>query len=171
MGVRLGRHARGLFLIFSRRHIVALSTPYHGHCLVQYCDTNSMARIDWFELLCVCRLAISLERSVTPCLTLPVIVCIVRSVTHYYGIHTMDDKTIAVLLALKSIRQLCEDEDADLQEMIESLTGKPGKLNKDDRLWLESMYGQSMVWGRVGTRVGNMINETLFESLDKMESD
>ena len=83
----------------------------------------------------------------------------------------MDDATIAVLIALKSIRQLCEDEDADIQDMIESLTGKPGKLNKDDRLWLESMYGQSMVWGRVGTRVGNMINETLFESLDKMEAD
>ena len=40
MGVRLGRHARGLSLIFSRRHIVATSTPLHGHCLVQYCDTN-----------------------------------------------------------------------------------------------------------------------------------
>ena len=83
----------------------------------------------------------------------------------------MDDATIAVLIALKSIRQLCEDEDADIQDMIESLTGKPGKLNKDDRLWLESMYAQSMVWGRVGTRVGNMINETLFESLDKLESE
>ena len=83
----------------------------------------------------------------------------------------MDDATIAVLIALKSIRQLCEDEDDDIQEMIESLTGKPGKLNKDDRLWLESMHGQSLVWSRVGTRVGNMINETLFESLDKMESE
>ena len=83
----------------------------------------------------------------------------------------MDEKTIAVLLALKSIRQLCEDEDADLQEMIESLTEKPGKLNLADKQWLESMYGQSMVWGRVGTRVGNMINETLFDSLDKMEAD
>ena len=83
----------------------------------------------------------------------------------------MDDATIAVLIALKSIRQLCEDEDDDIQEMIESLTGKPGKLNKDDRLWLESMYGQSLVWSRVGTRVGNMINETLFESLDKLESE
>ena len=83
----------------------------------------------------------------------------------------MDDATIAVLIALKSIRQLCEDEDADIQDMIGSLTEKSGKLNKDDRLWLESMYGQSMVWGRVGTRVGNMINETLFESLDKLESE
>jgi len=89
MGVRRGRHARGLSLIFSRRHIVATSTPLHGHCLVQYCATNSMVRIDWFELLCVLGLAISLERSVAPLLTLPWIVCIVRSVTHYYGIHTM----------------------------------------------------------------------------------
>ena len=83
----------------------------------------------------------------------------------------MDDATIAVLIALKSIRQLCEDEDADIQDMIESLTGKPGKLNKDDRLWLESMYGQSMVWGRVGTRVGNMINETLFNALDTLDDE
>ena len=83
----------------------------------------------------------------------------------------MDEKTIAVLLALKSIRQWCEDEDDDVQEMIEPLSNKPGKLNKDDAKWLESLYGQSMIWARVGTRVGNMINETLFDSLDKMESD
>ena len=58
MGGRPGRHARGLFLIFDRRHIVAVSTPIRCHCLVQYCDTNSMVRNRWFELnglnCCVC---------------------------------------------------------------------------------------------------------------------
>ena len=169
MGVRLGRHARGLSLIFSRRHIVALSTPYHGHCLVQYCATNSMVRIDWSGLPCVCRLAISLTGAVTPCLTLPVIVCIVRSVTHYYGIHTMDDKTIAVLIALKIIREWCEDQDSDIQDMIEPLRNKGRKISKDDAEWLERLYGQSLVWSQVGTKVGNMINETLFDALDLVE--
>ena len=56
--------------------------------------------------MCVCRLAISLTGSVigsvTLCLTLPVIVCIVRSVTHYYGIHTMTAELEETLRNIKS---------------------------------------------------------------------
>ncbi len=82
----------------------------------------------------------------------------------------MDPKTIAVLVALKTIRQWCEDQDAEVHTMIESIQNQD-KINRDDKLWKESLFGQSIVWAEVGTRVGNMINETLFESLDKMESD
>ena len=82
----------------------------------------------------------------------------------------MDDKTIAVLTALKSILQLCEDRDAEVQDMIESIQNQ-NRITNDDKLWKESLFGQSIVWAEVGTRVGNMINETLFESLDKLESE
>ena len=82
----------------------------------------------------------------------------------------MDDKTIAVLTALKSIQQLCEDRDAEVQDMIESIQNQ-NRITNDDKLWKESLFGQSIVWAEVGTRVGNMINETLFESLDKLESE
>jgi hypothetical protein len=82
----------------------------------------------------------------------------------------MDDATIAVLAALKSIRQLCDDKDDEVQDMIESIQNQD-KITRDDKLWKESLFGQSLVWSEVGTRVGNMINETLFESLDKLESE
>ena len=166
MGVRRGRRARGLSLIFGRRHIVATSTPYHGHCLVQYCDTNSMVRIDWSELPCVCRLAISLERSVAPWLTLPRIVYIVRSVTHYYGIHTMDDKTLSVLIALKTLRQYCEDQDTEVLNLIDELSDAN---DKSDNAFIDRLYAHHHIWGKVGTKVGNMINETLFDALDLVE--
>ena len=78
----------------------------------------------------------------------------------------MDDKTLAVLVALKTLSEWCEDQDSDIQDMIEPLRSKGRKISKDDAEWLESLYGQSMVWGTVGTRVGNMINETLFGALD-----
>jgi len=82
----------------------------------------------------------------------------------------MDDATIAVLTALKSIRQWCEDQDVEVHNMIESIQNQD-KITRDDKLWKESLFGQSLVWSEVGTRVGNMINETLFESLDKLESE
>ncbi len=82
----------------------------------------------------------------------------------------MDDKTIAVLIALKSIRQWCEDQDADIHTMIESIQNQD-KITRDDKLWKASLLDQSIVWAEVGTRVGNMINESLFESLDKLESE
>jgi hypothetical protein len=82
----------------------------------------------------------------------------------------MDDATIAVLIALKSIRQWCEDQDVEVHNMIESIQNQD-KITRDDKLWKESLFGQSIVWAEVGTRVGNMINETLFESLDKLESE
>jgi len=82
----------------------------------------------------------------------------------------MDDATIAVLIALKSIRQWCEDQDVEVHNMIESIQNQD-KITRDDKLWKESLFGQSLVWSEVGTRVGNMINETLFESLDKLESE
>ena len=80
----------------------------------------------------------------------------------------MDDKTIAVLVALKSIRQWCEDQDAEVHTMIESIQNQ-NRITNDDKLWKESLFGQSLVWVEVGMRVGNMINETLFESLDRLE--
>ena len=163
MGVRRGRHARGLSLIFSRRHIVATSTPLRGHCLVQYCATNSMVRIDWSGLLCVCRLAISLTGSVALCLTLPWIVCIVRSVTHYYGIHTMNDKTLAVLTALKTIRLYCEEQDTEVMNLIDELSDANDRA---DNHFIERLYAHHHIWGKVGTKVGNMINDTLFDALD-----
>ena len=54
--------------------------------------------------------------------------------------------------------------------MIESIQNQD-KITRDDKLWKESLLDQSIVWAEVGTRVGNMINETLFESLDKLESE
>ncbi len=76
----------------------------------------------------------------------------------------MDDKTIAVLDTLKSLRQLCEDKDAEVQNMIESIQNQD-KISREDELWKESLFGQSIVWDEVGTRVGNMILETVFEAL------
>ena len=78
----------------------------------------------------------------------------------------MDDKTIAVLVALKIIREWCDDQDSDIQDMIEPLREQGRKISKDDAEWLESLYGQSLVWSQVGTKVGNMINDTLFTALD-----
>ena len=58
----------------------------------------------------MCRLAISLTGSVAPWLTLPWIVCIVRSVTHYYGIHNMttpQDRYLSIM----STDEICEQLD------------------------------------------------------------
>jgi hypothetical protein len=76
----------------------------------------------------------------------------------------MDDKTLAVLIALKTIRQYCEDQDTEVMDLIDELSDTNDKA---DNAFAERLYSQHTVWGTVGTKVGNMINNTLFEALDK----
>jgi len=79
----------------------------------------------------------------------------------------MDDKTIAVLTALKTIRLYCEEQDTDVMELIDELSDANDKA---DNAFIERLYSQQQVWAKVGTKVGNMINDTLFTALDLEKS-
>ena len=39
-----------------------------------------------------------------------------------------------------------------------------------DNAFIERLYSQQQVWAKVGTKVGNMINDTLFTALDLEQS-
>ena len=79
----------------------------------------------------------------------------------------MDDKTIAVLTALKTIRQYCEEQDTETLNLIDELSDAN---DKSDNAFIERLYSQQQVWAKVGTKVGNMINDTLFTALDLEQS-
>jgi len=75
----------------------------------------------------------------------------------------MDDKTLAVLTALKTIRLYCEEQDTEVMKLIDELSDANDKA---DNHFIERLYAHHHIWGKVGTKVGNMINETLFDALD-----
>ena len=78
----------------------------------------------------------------------------------------MDDKTIAVLTALKTIRLYCEEQDTEVLDLIDELSDANDKA---DNHFIERLYAHHHIWGKVGTKVGNMINDTLFTALDMGE--
>ena len=75
----------------------------------------------------------------------------------------MDDKTIAVLIALKTLRQYCEDQDTEVMDLIDELSDAN---DKSDNAFIDRLYAHHHIWAKVGTKVGNMINDTLFTALD-----
>ena len=79
----------------------------------------------------------------------------------------MDDKTIAVLTALKTIRQYCEEQDTETLNLIDELSDAN---DKSDNAFIDRLYAHHHIWGKVGTKVGNMINDTLFTALDLEKS-
>ena len=79
----------------------------------------------------------------------------------------MDDKTIAVLTALKTIRQYCEVQDTEGLDLIDELSDANDKA---DNAFIERLYSQQYVWAKVGTKGGTMINDTLFTALDLEKS-
>jgi len=76
----------------------------------------------------------------------------------------MDDKTLSVLIALKTLRQYCEEQDTEVMNLIDELSDANDKA---DNHFIERLYAHHHIWAKVGTKVGNMINDTLFESIDE----
>ena len=75
----------------------------------------------------------------------------------------MNDKTLAVLTALKTIRLYCEEQDTEVMNLIDELSDANDKA---DNHFIERLYAHHHIWAKVGTKVGNMINDTLFDALD-----
>jgi hypothetical protein len=80
----------------------------------------------------------------------------------------MDDTTVAVLTALKTVLLFCEDQDAEVDQIRDNILDQD-TMTKDDKMMLESLSGQGMAWMTVTNKVGNMINDTLFDALEDRE--
>ena len=80
----------------------------------------------------------------------------------------MDDTTVAVLTALKTVLLFCEDQDAEVDQIRDDILDQD-TMTKDDKMMLESLSGQGMAWMTVTNKVGNMINDTLFDALEDRE--
>ena len=80
----------------------------------------------------------------------------------------MDDTTVAVLTALKTVLLFCEDQDSEVDQIRDNILDQD-TMTKDDKMMLESLSGQGMALMTVTNKVGNMINDTLFDALEDRE--